>query len=385
MRIINFIIFLGIVLSVMGAVNYYICLRGWQVLPRDPAVRIPYLVLFVFFAVSYLAGRVLERFSICTASECLIWIGSFWLGLMLYLFLGALLCDLLRLVNWIAGIVPVPSDHYTRAKQIAAAAVAAAAVIAVLAGFYNTLHPRINRLAIDIPKSAGGRKSLDIALVTDVHLGTIIKNAHLQKMVDMVNVIRPDVVLLCGDIVDEDLAPVIQNNLGELLRTIRSRFGTYAVTGNHEYIGGVDAACRYLAEHGVTMLRDSAVQIGGTIYIAGREDRSIGQFNGGKRLPLEELLKQVDTARPVILMDHQPFRLSEAAGRGVDLQVSGHTHHGQLWPFNYITGLIYEVSRGHKLINGTNFYVSCGFGTWGPPARIGMVPEVVHLHLRFKK
>jgi predicted MPP superfamily phosphohydrolase len=270
-------------------------------------------------------------------------------------------------------------------KQIAAAAVAAAAAIAILAGYLNTLHPRINHLVIEVPKSAGGRKTLDIALVTDVHLGTIIKNAHLQKMVDMVNVLRPDLVLLCGDIVDEDLAPVIQNNLGELLCTIRSRFGTYAVTGNHEYIGGVERACRYLADHGVTVLRDRAVLIGGSMYLAGREDRSIGQFSGRRRLPLEEILKQVDVARPVILMDHQPFGLSEAAGRGIDLQVSGHTHHGQLWPFNYITGMIYELSRGHRLINGTNFFVSCGFGTWGPPARLGAVPEVVHIQLRFKE
>ena len=384
MRTINFIIFLSIVLSILGAVNFYICLRGWQALPKESLIRVPYLVIFVFLAVSYFAGRVLERFSICAASECLIWIGSFWLGLLLYLFLGTLLCDLLRLVNWIAGIVPVPSDQYTRARQIAAAAVAVTAVIAILGGFYNTLHPRINRVVIDVPKAAGGKNTLDIALVTDVHLGTLIKNSHLQKMVDMVNVLRPDVVLLCGDIVDENLAPVIQNNLGELLRTIRSRYGTYAVTGNHEYIGGVEAACRYLADHGVNVLRDRAVLVGGSFYLAGREDRSIGQFNGGRRLPLEELLKQVDTARPVILMDHQPFRLSEAAGRGVDLQVSGHTHHGQLWPFNYITGMIYEVSRGLRMINGTNFYVSCGFGTWGPPVRIGAVPEVAHIQLRFK-
>lgn len=383
MKTINFIIFFGIVLTVLGGVNWYVCMRGWQVLPRDPAVRVPYLVVFVFLALSYIGGRVLERFTICTASEVLIWIGSLWLGLLLYLFLGALLYDLLRLVNWIAGIVPVPSMQYDRAKQITAAAVAAASIIAVLAGFYNTLHPRINRLAIDIPKSAGDIKTLDIALVTDVHLGTVIKNSHLQKMIDMVNVIRPDVVLLAGDIVDEDLRPVIENNLGELLRTIRSRYGTFAVTGNHEYIGGVEAACRYLADHGVTMLRDSAVLIGGSVYIVGREDRSIGQFAGRRRLSLEEILKKVDTTRPVILMDHQPFALSRVAGRGVDLQVSGHTHHGQLWPVNYITSRIFEVSRGHRVISGTNFYVSCGFGTWGPPARLGSVPEVAHIQLRF--
>jgi len=201
--------------------------------------------------------------------------------------------------------------------------------------------------------------------------------------VDMVHVIRPDIVLLCGDIVDEDLGPVIENNLGEMLRSIRSRYGTYAVTGNHEYIGGVDAACRYLSDHGVKLLRDEAVLIDGSFYLVGREDRSIRQFTGMTRRPLWSIMKGVDRSLPVIMMDHQPLRLSSAVENGVDLQVSGHTHHGQLWPANIVTGLIYEVSRGFKKIGGTSFYVSCGFGTWGPPARLGNRPEVVHIYVRF--
>jgi predicted MPP superfamily phosphohydrolase len=384
MKLINFIIFLGVALTVHSLVNFYIFIRGWQAIPRESYLRIPYLVIFIFLALSYIAGRVLERFSICAPSDFLIWIGSFWLGMMLYLFMGVLLCDILRLANWITGVMPAQADLYVKVKQYAAAAVAGAALITVLAGFYNTLHPRINTIAIDIPKAAGGRTMLDIALVTDIHLGTIISNSRLQKMVDMVNVIRPDAVLLAGDIVDEDLTPVIENNLGELLRTIRSKYGTYAVTGNHEYIGGVEKACRYLAENGVTVLRDKAVLIDGSFYLVGREDMSVSQFLGMRRTPLGDIMKQVDKTLPVILMDHQPLRLSTAARHGVDLQLSGHTHHGQLWPFNYITGLIYEVSRGLRKINGTNYYVSCGYGTWGPPVRVGNVPEVVHIQLRFK-
>jgi predicted MPP superfamily phosphohydrolase len=385
MKLSTFIIFLSVVLTVHALVNFYIFIRGWQALPKEPYFRIPYLVVFLFLALSYFAGRILERISICTASDYLIWIGSFWLGLMLYLFMGVLLCDILRLANWISGAIPVKSDLYVKAKQIAAAAVAVAAAVTILAGFYNTLHPRINTIAIDIPKSAGGRTTLDIALVTDIHLGTIISNSRLQRMVDMVNVIRPDVVLLAGDIVDEDLAPVIENNLGEILRTIRSKYGTYAVTGNHEYIGGVEQACGYLEEHGIIVLRDRAVLVDDSFYLVGREDLSVTQYLGMRRKSLGSIMEEVNKALPVILMDHQPLRLSTAARHGVDLQLSGHTHHGQLWPFNFITALIYEVSRGFRQINGTNYYVSCGFGTWGPPARVGNVPEVVHIQLRFKR
>ena len=100
---------------------------------------------------------------------------------------------------------------------------------------------------------------------------------------------------------------------------------------------------------------------------------------------LEELLAAADTTKPVIVMDHQPYHLAVSAGSGIDLQVSGHTHHGQLWPFNFITGLIYEVSRGLRQVGSAAVYVSCGYGTWGPPVRVGMAPEVVHLQLRFRE
>ncbi|MBP7737789.1 MAG: metallophosphoesterase [Spirochaetes bacterium] len=385
MKLINFIIFLTVFFTLYGAVNFYIFIRGWQTLPKEWIVRIPYLVIFLVLALSYIGGRVLERVSICAASNYLIWIGSFWLGMMVYLFFGVILCDILRLVNWVAGAVAVPSDLYARIRQIAAVVVAVTAAAVVVAGYFNTLNPRVNTVVVEVPKGAGGLKALDIALVTDIHLGTIIKNSRLQQMVDMVNALRPDIVLLAGDIVDEDLAPVIQNNLGELLCAIRSRYGVFAVTGNHEYIGGVESASQYLSRHGVTVLRDRAVLIDNRFYLVGREDRSSAQFTGLRRLPLAAVMKDVDRTRPVIMMDHQPYHLSEAAEHGVDLQVSGHTHHGQLWPFNYITGLIYEVSRGFRQVGSAAVYVSCGYGTWGPPVRVGMRPEVVHIQVRFNK
>jgi predicted MPP superfamily phosphohydrolase len=181
--------------------------------------------------------------------------------------------------------------------------------------------------------------------------------------------------------VDEDLAPVLRQNLGETLRKLRARYGVLAVTGNHEYIGGVEEAVRYLRDHGVTMLRDSAVQLDNGVTIVGREDRSITQFTHGVRRPLRDIMAGVDTSMPVILLDHQPFGLNEARENGVDVQLSGHTHHGQLWPLNLITNALYEVSWGMKQVNGSVVYVSSGLGTWGPPVRLGNRPEIVVLTL----
>lgn len=385
MKAINFIIFFSIFLVIYGSVNFYIFIRGWQSLPRGAAFRIPYLVLFLAVSLSYIGARILERVTICVASDIFIWIGSFWFGFMLYLFLGVLLWDLARLGNFISGTVPTASPLYERIRMIAALTTVAAATVIVITGYINTLNPHIRQVVIEVPKRANGRATLDIALATDIHLGTIIANSRVQRMVDMINSIRPDVVLLGGDIVDEDLKPVIENNIGDLLDTLRSRYGTFAVTGNHEYIGGVNAACTYLSKHGVTFLRDEARLIDGCFYLVGREDRSMNQFNGKRRQPLNAIMARLDRKLPLILMDHQPIRLSDGVESGIDLQVSGHTHHGQLWPASLITRLIYEVSYGLKKIGGTNVYVSGGYGTWGPPARVGIRPEVVHIQLRFVK
>jgi hypothetical protein len=132
------------------------------------------------------------------------------------------------------------------------------------------------------------------------------------------------------------------------------------------------------------MLRDQSVKIADSFYLVGREDRSVGRFNGHLRKALPELMAAVDKKYPVILMDHQPFGLNEAVTESVDLQISGHTHYGQIWPLNYIVERIYELAWGYKKIAGTHFYVSNGVGTWGPPVRVGNRPEIINIRLNFQ-
>jgi hypothetical protein len=177
---------------------------------------------------------------------------------------------------------------------------------------------------------------------------------------------------------------VIRQNLGEQLKQIHSKYGIYAVTGNHEYIGGVEAACAYLTEHGIVMLRDTSVVIDDAFVIVGREDVSRRQFGGHHRKTYEELLSGIRMTMPIISMDHQPMHLIEAEQAGIDLQLSGHTHNGQIWPFNYIARAVYELSWGYLKKGSTQYYVSCGVGTWGPPMRSGNRPEIVDLRITFE-
>jgi len=261
--------------------------------------------------------------------------------------------------------------------------VAIVVLLTVVLGHFNAIRPRIRTLNLAVDKTVPEAASLRIVAVSDIHLGTIIGKTRLRKIVAIINSLNPDLVLFPGDVFDEDIGPVIKDNLGETLRTVQSKFGVFAITGNHEYIGGEKAACQYLSDHGITVLRDASVRIDDVCTVVGREDISARQFGGANRKPLEELMKDVDHRLPVILMDHQPFHLEEAERNGVDLQLSGHTHHGQLWPFNYVSQRIFEVSWGYKLKGKSHIYVSCGVGTWGPPVRTGNSPEIVHIKLSF--
>ncbi len=386
MRTVGFFIFLGIFFSIYGLLNFYIFVRGWQSIPQGSTLRSAYAIVFWIVAVSFIAGRMLERIWASALSDLLIWMGSFWIAAMLYFFIAAVFLDLLRAVNYFIPFFPsFVTSNYAQAKYFTSAGTIGLVAILILAGHINALIPRIRTLDLVVDKRGEGMQAVNIVAVSDIHLGTIVGRHRFDHIVEQINSLNPDVVLLPGDIVDEDLAPVINQNLGEALKKIKPRFGVFAVTGNHEYIGGVEEACDYLTRHDVVMLRDQAVKVNGSFFLVGREDRSRRQFTGQTRRTLEELMAGVDRSYPVILMDHQPFRLQEAVGQKIDLQLSGHTHYGQLWPVNYIIEAMYEVAWGYRKISDTGVYVSSGAGTWGPPVRIGNHPEIVNIRLRFRK
>jgi predicted MPP superfamily phosphohydrolase len=335
---------------------------------------------------SYLAGRILERYWMSFLSDALTWAGSFWLAAMVYFLFIVILIDIVRLINIFLHFLPENgSANYSDLKLIVFLFSVLIISLTVSLGYINARNPVINKLELSIQKKAGHIKELNIAMVSDIHLGTIIGADRFNSIVEKINELNPDIVLLAGDIVDEDIQPVIRHNLGETLKNIKSKYGVFGITGNHEYIGGADNAVKYLTEHDVIMLRDTSVKIDNCFYIIGREDRSKRSFTGVQRKSLEELMAEIDKNLPVLVMNHQPFEFDEVVQSGADLHLSGHTHHGQLWPFNYITQKIYEISRGYLKKGNTHFFVSAGAGTWGPPIRLGNRPEIVNMKLKFEE
>ena len=380
----NFLVFFTVAFTAYGLINYFIFLHGWEAFASCPTFREVAAIIFWVVVVSFIAGRFLERAALSWFSTAMVWMGSLWLAAMVYFFIVCVAIDVLRLANAIVPFFPYFITDYQSAKEITAISVIVVVFIAVAWGYYNAVMPRVTELEFHIPKKIVRRKEIIIAAASDIHLGTIISHSRLSKIVEKLNAMDADLVLLPGDVIDEDLGPVIKKNLGETLRKIRSKHGVFAVTGNHEYIGGAEEACAYLIEHGITMLRDEHVRVMDGLYLVGREDLSARMFNGQKRKELSEIMNGVDKSAPILLMDHQPYKLQTAAENGVDVQLSGHTHHAQMWPFNLLTQAIYEVSWGYKKKGSTHVYVSCGAGTWGPPVRIGSHSEVMRVKLVFE-
>jgi uncharacterized protein len=385
MKTSSFLVFLSTVLIVYGLVNYYVYIRAYQGLEAVPQIRRWFTAVFLFISISYVAGRFLERAWISVISDMLTAIGSFWLAAMVYFLLMVLLIDLLRLINTIIPFFPAfVTENLFQAKFITLVSCVIIVSSFLFAGYLNARVPKLKELTLQIHKSAPERKSLKIAMASDIHMGTMVGRSKMSRIVSMLNHSNPDIIILCGDIVDEDLGAVIRENLGDELRNLSSPLGVYAITGNHEYIGGAEKAVQYYRDHGIKVLRDSAVLVDQCFYLVGREDKDKGRFSGKPRKELHELMKDVDHSKPIILLDHQPFHLERPVKEGVDLQLSGHTHDGQLWPFNYITDAIYEVSHGYLKKEETHFYVSSGAGTWGPPVRLGNRPEVLVVNLVFE-
>lgn len=383
MKAANIIIFVSIIFSIHFFVNLYIYQRGLQWLESMPSLKPAFKILMLFLFLSYPAGRFLEKVWYAPPATTLHWIGAFWFAGMLYFTLSLLTVDLVRIINWIFHFLPFKgTEAYTKLKFITGSVISGLVILTMLIGFLNAWHPKINKYSININKSAGHLKSLKIVAASDIHLGTIIGPRKTQKLVETINSLQPDIILFAGDVVDEDVQPVIKQNLGDNLRQLKAPMGVYASTGNHEYIGGVERSVEYLIEHGITVLRDTSLVIEGAFILAAREDRDKNRSRT-PRLNINVLLENIDHTKPIVLLDHQPYNLNDAMQAGIDLQISGHTHHGQLWPFGYITQKIFEVSRGYKQKGNSHFIVSTGFGTWGPPIRTGNRPEILEITLNF--
>ena len=381
MRSISFLIFFSIVLLIYSSVNYYLFVRGLQAFSLNPSLKRWYIPIFWTVAASFIAGSILERTLSSAAGEWIYRIGSFWLAMMLYLIIAIVLIDLVRAFNYFFHFLPAFSSAMKFRLGLIVLSIASTIVIA---GHINALWINVKEIPLTIHKKVTGSSEVKILMASDIHLGALIGERREKRLLDIVREQKPDLVLLCGDLVDGEIAPVLRKNLGRHIQEINTPLGVYAILGNHEYIGGIDKTLPYLKSINIKVLIDETVTLPDGIQLVGRNDHSSGRGPNAQK-PLTELLAGIDPSKPVIVMNHQPFNLQEATDANVDLHLSGHTHNGQLWPFNYLTEAIFELSWGYLKKGNSNFYVSSGFGSWGPSVRTGNRPEVVVFKLKFEE
>ena len=370
------------------AANIYLGKKGWLLINGAiPKISIYlYWIMFIFIALSFLIGRFSKNKVPHFFEKFLNVLGGYWMAAFLYFIILLGVIDIVKLILGIKRFSFIGSEAlqniYLKSN------IAAFIIVAVLLvyGTYNATNLKVTKYAIKINKDAGKLKNLNVVMLSDLHLGDIVDKQRLSKMVSKINELKPDIVILAGDIIDDYIEPFIEQDMGEGFKKIISKFGVYAVFGNHEYYGSAidKTAYEYEKSANFNLLRDKTEKIANSFYLVGREDLSFERYSKTKRKTIDELLSDADRQLPIIVIDHQPSNLSEGEKTGVDLQFSGHTHRGQLLPANIVTKRLFENDFGLLTRDTYNVVVSSGVGTWGPPIRIGTASEIVQVEIEFK-
>lgn len=353
--------------------NVYTAVRLYQLIPANAWVRIVVMGIFVFgFASLLVFFRFGEAMPVGIAGFFYRF-GTSWMIAFLYVFMLILFVDLFRIIN---SFAPIADKETVRGifHHNALTAVTGLGITALILLYGNWQYHNKKRSHITI-KTEKIDKPMRIVGISDLHLGYTISKKELNRWAELINAENPDMVIIGGDLVDNQLRPVWMHSLDKELRKINAPLGIYACTGNHEYISGIKNSADFYARSGITLLRDSIFQTNG-LTIIGREDHS-----RKNRKTLPELIKNSDNRTFSILLNHQPYDLDEAVREGIDFQFSGHTHRGQVFPASLIADKIFELSHGYLQKKNTHFYVSSGLGIWGGKFRIGTRSEYLVLDL----
>ena len=336
-----------------------------------------FTLIYIVLALGFPLAEFLSHQNNASWVKFFILLGYYSLPFLLYLFLLVLLLDILRGINHPLKIVPVEiiRGRVFRVTTLWILFVFAAAVVIIGAVHMNTI--RVKEYRVTVPRESGVIKHLKIALAADFHLGQMTHKRFMEKFTEKINSLNPDIVLIPGDIVEGHRNDGDMGEYERLFRQIKTKYGVYASLGNHESHGR-SSKLDFLAASGIKVLADTFVVIDNSFILAGRKDR-----RSNHRKPLAELLAKAPGHLPVVVLDHRPTGLEQVSQHGVDIQVSGHTHNGQLFPLNLIIKQIYELGWGYKKIRDTHFFVTSGIQAWGPPVRTAGNSEIMVINVDF--
>ncbi|WP_066296157.1 metallophosphoesterase [Bacillus sp. FJAT-29937] len=364
-------IMIGIIaLLIYVGLVYYIGWRGYRWLRPEKSSRrfkILYTMVVAIAATSFIMGRI-------SGITFLSKIGAYWMAIF-YLFL--LLVPVAHISVIVLRLTRLPR---TGTQKWAGIVILVLTISLLIYGTYNAYNPIVRTYSIHMGKNTPSLDSLTIAMAADTHFGLLSGKDHAKRLVKEINGMKPDIILLPGDLIDDDIQPFLDQGIDEILSKLHAPFGVYATLGNHDrHNGTMQELIDTIERSGINVLYDEAVTIEDQLTLIGRKDR-----RDPDRSELNQIMKGVDLSKPVILLDHQPYDLDIAQKAGIDLMLSGHTHHGQVFPANLITDSIYENSWGYFKKGSMHSVVTEGFGFWGPPIRIGTRSEIVRIQVDFE-
>lgn len=334
-------------------------------------------ILVALLAAGYPAAESLSHGTIGGGLKVLVLTGYYALPLVLYFTMTVLLTDLAVAVLRVSKAVTRETVRGEKFRRRRLAFVLSVPVLVVAAGIVNANVLRVHEYTIDVPRRSSTLRELKVVFAADLHLGSLTPKNFLKRIVDKVNAQKPDLVLIGGDIREGHRGEADIGAIEAQFRRLEARYGVFAVPGNHEGYAGTSG--EFFVRSHIRFLQDEVAIVEGMFTLVGRRDARRGTRESAAGL----LLKAPD-GLPVILLDHRPTEMESVSRTRVDLQLSGHTHHGQLFPANFVTQLEYGLSWGHRKTGNTHFIVTSGVGLWGPPVRTVGASEIVVIHVRLR-
>ncbi len=336
---------------------------------KSRTVRTVGIVIISLLSISFFGQRLVYQVIPEWLNQAIYVAGTLWLVVVLYASILFLLLDFARLVARLRGI----RREHSKSTLIY---VALLLMLIIGVGIHNATTPVVTRYHMKSQKVAPG-DTLRLAIVSDLHMGYAVRENSVRKMVDLINAEHADMCIIAGDLIDGDVLPVVNNDLGRAIDSIDTRLGTVAVLGNHEYMGDVDQAIDYIRSLRLTFLCDSTERVE-NLQIVGRNDMSSIHRRQSGRMALEPFAS--DSTLNIVI-DHQPGAIDESVNSGADLHISGHTHAVQVFPMRFFTKRIFDIDYGFCRVGQTHVIVTSGFGTWGPRMRLASISEIVVLEI----
>lgn len=384
-------------------INIYIIKRTlkWMgfchVFFKHPAFKATFLSIYIFMASSLLIAFFLPDGQLHRIMKLL---SNYWLGTLLYIIMFLAVGDLIYVISKRILTKEHPLFNHRRYAALFGGVIVGL-IIAV--SFYGIHHARVikdTRYDVTINKSGGTRSDLKIALIADIHLGYNITSTRLEKIVNRINAQNPDIVLIAGDIYDNEYDALDDpDKICSLFKSLKSTYGTYAVYGNHDVseqvLGGFTVKDttkksdprmdQLLANANVHILSDESVLIDNSFYLVGRRDKQNPGTDDNSRQSIASLMQPLDSSKPVFVLAHEPNELKETAAAGADIDFSGHTHNGQIFPGNLLIKAFWENPTGFKQYDQMSSIVTSGVGLWGPNMRVCTDAEIVTVNVHFQK